>query len=71
MAKQSSYSLNERSLKTLESYGKYLEEVSKKIGLPTTDYSKNELLNGALALLDVCNEKYNVFTVGKGMELYP
>lgn len=70
MAKQSSYSLNERSLKTLESYDNYLKEVSKKLGLPSTEFSKNELLNGALAMLDVCNDRYNVFTVGKGMELY-
>lgn len=70
MAKQSSFTLNERSEKVLSNYGKYLEEVSKKIGLPTAEYSQNQLLNGCLALLDVCNDKYNVFTVGKGMELY-
>lgn len=70
MAKQQSFSLNERSNKVLSDYGNYLKEVSKKIGLPSAEYSANQLLNGALALLDVCNERYNVFTVGKGMELY-
>lgn len=70
MAKQKSYTLNERSYKVLEQYGKYLEEMSKKIGLPNSTYTENQLLNGALALLDVCNERFNVFTVGKGMELY-
>ena len=70
MAKQRSYTLNERSLKTLESYGKYLKEVANKLGLPQAEFSENQLLNGALAMLDVCNDRFNVFTVGKGMELY-
>lgn len=71
MAKQTSFQLNEESEKVLVQYGKYVEEVNKKVGLPiTSNLSKNQLVNGALRLLGVCNDKYNVFTVGKGMELY-
>lgn len=70
MAKQTSFALNEKSEETLVEYGKYLEEVSKYLGLPTTTFTKNQLINGALAMLSVCNTRYNVFKVGKGMELF-
>lgn len=68
MAKQQSIQLNEESFKVLEEYRKYTEEVNKKVGLPiNTTLSLNQLVNGALSLLKVCDNKYNVLSVDKDM----
>lgn len=68
MAKQQSIQLSEESYKVLEEYRKYTEEVNKKVGLPMSNIlSLNQLVNGALSLLKVCDNKYNVLTVDKDM----
>lgn len=70
MAKQQSIQLNEESFKVLEEYRKYTEEVNKKVGLPmSTTLSLNQLVNGALSLLKVCDNKYNVLSVDKDMQI--
>ena len=70
MAKQQSIQLNEESFKVLEEYRKYTEEVNKKVGLPMSNtLSLNQLVNGALSLLKVCDNKYNVLSVDKDMQI--
>lgn len=70
MSKQQSIQLNDESRKVLEQYRKYTEEVNKKVGLPiNTNLSLNQLLNGALRLLKVLDNKYNVFSVDQDMQI--
>ena len=70
MAKQQSIQLNDESFKVLEEYRKYTEEVNKKVGLPMSNtLSLNQLVNGALSLLKVCDNKYNVLSVDKDMQI--
>ena len=70
MAKQPSIQLNDESFKVLEEYRKYTEEVNKKVGLPMSNtLSLNQLVNGALSLLKVCDNKYNVLSVDKDMQI--
>lgn len=62
MAKQKSFQLTEESYKVLDKYRQYCEEVNKKVGLPVSvKLSDNQLLNGALSLLDITDKKFNIF----------
>lgn len=62
MAKQKSFQLSEESYRVLEKYRQYCEEVNKKVGLPVSvKLSDNQLLNGALSLLEISDKKYNIF----------
>lgn len=70
MAKQQSIQLNDESRKVLEQYRKYTEEVNQKVGLPiNTTLSLNQLVNGALRLLKVLDNRYNVFSVDQDMQI--
>lgn len=70
MSKQTSIELTEESKKILEQYRKYTEEVNLKVGLPMSKtLSLNQLVNGALSLLRVCNNRYNVFSVDQEMQI--
>ena len=63
---QKSFQLNDTSLKVLEQYRHYCEEVNKKVGLPMATLSDNQLLNFSLSFLDVLNTRQNVFNVPDG-----
>lgn len=70
MSKQTSIQLNDESKKILEQYRKYTEEVNKKVGLPmSSNLSLNQLVNGALSLLRVCDNKYNVLSVDQDIQI--
>lgn len=67
MSKQTSIQLTQESREILEKYRGYCEEVNKKVGLPVNNsLSLNQLVNGALSLLNVADTKYNVFNVIEG-----
>ena len=70
MAKQQSIQLSEESKKILEQYRRYTEEVNRKVGLPmSNNLSLNQLVNGALSLLKVCDNKYNVLSIDQDMQI--
>ena len=70
MSKQTSIQLNDESKRILEQYRKYTEEINKKVGLPmSNNLSLNQLVNGALSLLRVCDNKFNVFSVDQDMQI--
>lgn len=69
MSKQTSIQLTDESKEILEKYRKYTEEVNKTVGLPmSNNLSLNQLVNGALSLLKVCDNRFNVFSVNDSVK---